>query len=71
MKKKMVAIVLIGLAVIAIGYFASVAIRNASIETQIKKEIQNTSYAKVENIGSTSKLEILPHGCSARLKMGR
>ncbi len=48
MKKKIIGMILFGLVVTGIGYYAFIAIRNASLDTQIRKEIQNTSYAKYE-----------------------
>ncbi len=60
MKKKMIGIFLLSLALIAIGYEAFIAIRNARIDAQVNKEIQNTVYAKVGDIGSTKKLIVLP-----------
>ena len=60
MKKKMIGVFLLSLALIGMGYVAFVAIRSASIDAQIRREIQNTSYARVGDIGSTRKLVILP-----------
>ncbi len=60
MTKKRIGIFLFSLAVIGIGYFTFVAVRNAIIDAKIYKEIQNTIYARVSDIGSTRKLDILP-----------
>ncbi len=61
--KKIVKIIvglLTGLAVLGIGWLTFTNVRDARLDARIKDEINNTYYPKVQDLGSTRKLTILP-----------
>lgn len=58
--KRSLRILLIVLSLILVGLIVFYPVRHAAVAAQVRKEISTASFSKIQDMGSTSKLAILP-----------